>query len=183
MSSTKKKCPEMIGYVGDVRNLSHNRGGAVDEKNILAWARRSSSVVCSKSFETSPRVLIALNTRSKLLEINPLLKFKQISTIEEFIDYIDTGMDRNQHPVKDIEMIHVYSAWEVEVDYIEEARKRHEPEVRQISRETLKAFTGEMAKQTVIHVFLGNKEQNQTKSLTDKEQRSNVCPYKQSCTR
>ena len=115
--------------------------------------------------------MITLKNSSKkdrLLQINPDLKFKQISNIKEFIDYVDTGMDRNEHPVKDITMINVYSTWEKEEgtrDYVEEARKRHEPEVRQVSREAVRELMGAM----VINIFLSNKEANATKALTDKE--------------
>ena len=52
-------------------------------------------------FYSSDDVYHVGREQAKLLKINPDLKFKQISSIKEFIDYVDTGMDRNEHPVKD----------------------------------------------------------------------------------
>jgi len=167
VSGTGSKCPEMIGYIGDVRNLDAHRAEATSNEKIEAWVRRSNSVEFATLFYSSDDVYHVGRMQSKLLKINPKLKFQQISSIEKFIDYVDTGMDRNEHPVKDIEMIHVYSTWETNVDYVEEARKRHEPEVRQISREDLQEIGDAIAKKMVINIFLGNKEQNKTKPITD----------------
>jgi len=169
VSGTGSKCPEMIGYIGDVRNLEAHRAEATSNKKIEAWVKRSNSVIFATLFYSSDDVYHISSQQTKLLKINPDLKFKQISSIKEFIDYVDTGMDRNEHPVKDIEMINVYSTWEIDVDYVEEARKRHEPEVRQISKKDLKKIGDAFVKKTIINIFLGNKEQNQTKPITDAE--------------
>jgi len=163
------KCPEMIGYVGDVRNLEAKEAEATSNKKIEAWVTRSNSVVYATLFYSSDDVYHVGRMQSKLLKINPNLKFQQISSIKKFIDYVDTGMDRGEHPVKNIEMIHVYTTWEIDVNYVEEARKRHEPEVRQISREDLQKMGDAFVKKTIINIFLGNKEQNKTKPLTDAE--------------
>ena len=164
MSDFIGKCPEMIGYVGDVRNLSENYGAIVDKTNIIQWVIRSKSVVFATLFYSKDDVYHVGSMKQELLKINPNLKFKQISNIEEFIDYVDTGMDRNKHPVKDITMINVYSGWKIEEgsrDYVEEARKRHEPKVKQVSREEMREL--------VISILLSNIEANATKALTDNE--------------
>ena len=168
MSDNIGKCPETIGYMGDVRNLSENRGIAIDDQAIVKWVKHSNGTRYATLFYSNDDVWHVGRQQQKLLKINSNLKFKQISNIKEFIDYVDTGMDRNEHPVKDITMINVYSTWEVEEgtrDYVEEARKRHEPEVRQVSREAVRELMGAM----VINIFLSNKEANATKALTDKE--------------
>ena len=175
MSDSIGKCPEMIGYVGDVQNLSENRGVAVSKKKIIQWVIRSNSVVFATLFYSKDDVYHVGSMKQELLKIKPNLKFRQISNIEEFIDYVDTGMDRSEHPVKDIEMINVYSTWE-KVDYKEVVRDMHEPEVRQIDRKDLEALGEaikdaevEGIKKTIINIFLGNKETNNTHTLTDKE--------------
>ena len=175
MSDNIGKCPEMIGYVGDVQNLSENRGVAVSKTNIIQWVIRANSVVFATLFYSKDDVYHVGSMKQELLKINSDLKFRQISNIEEFINYIDTGMDRNEHPVKDIEMINVYSTWE-KVDYKEVVRNIHEPEVRQIDRkdlealgETIKDAEVEGIKKTIINIFLGNKDDNKTKLLTDTE--------------
>lgn len=179
MSDTSSKCPEMIGYVGDVRNLEENKGVAISNEKIIQWVERSNTVVFSTLFYSTDDVYHVGKMQTQLLKLNPDLKFKQISNIKEFINYVDTGMDRYEHPVKDIEMINVYSWWEIDVDYAEEARKRHEPEVRQISREDLNAI-GEVVKhaivedlkKTIINIMTNNNgdmDQNKSNPLSDQE--------------
>jgi len=172
VSDTSGKCKEIIGYVGDVRNLSDNRGTAVDDAVIFKWARHSNGEMFATLFYSSDDVYHVGNKKQALLKINPDIKFKQIDNIKTFIDYIDNGMDRGEHPVRDVTMVKVYSTWEKiegSRDYIEEARKRHEPEVRQVSRETVNKLGEAMVKGILINVFLSNKEANATKKLTDSD--------------
>ena len=117
------KCPEMIGYVGDVRILAESGYEEVDSKEIEAWVRRSNSVEFATLFYSHRDIWEVSKIHKKLLKINPNLQIKKISDIQKFIDYVDTGMDRGENPVKEITMINVQSTWEKgSIDtYIKEA--------------------------------------------------------------
>jgi len=73
--------------------------------------------------------------QDKILQINPHTDFKQIDSMAEFVDYINTGsheIDRELHPVQEIEMINtqvLYDVLEREVPEVKEPTAIVEPRV------------------------------------------------------
>ena len=73
--------------------------------------------------------------QDKILNINPHTDFKQIDSMAEFVDYLNTGsheIDRELHPVQEIEMINtrvLYKVLEREVPEVKEPTAIVEPRV------------------------------------------------------
>ena len=163
------KCPEMIGYVGDVRNLEDSGIGiAMDNKKIYDWAKLSRSTPYATLFYSKDDVWKVGRKSAKLLEINPDLKIKQIGDVQTFIDYIYSGMDRSKHPVKTIQMINVQSTWHNESieEYIDKKHEAEEERAKQI-KETKKLVHNILLNNQTIEAYQEKYHWDESKTFAD----------------
>jgi len=117
----QKNSEETIGYVGDVRILAE--GGFIEvNKDVLnTWAEKSNETEFATLFYSQQDNWAVEKQKEELLQINDNIIFKKIDNIQEFKDYIDSGMNRELHPVRDVGMVNVNSSWnENIVEYMNE---------------------------------------------------------------
>ena len=170
MSDTGSKCPEMIGYVGDVRSLekSNGSGVAIDDKKIYNWVKQSNSTPYATLFYSQDDIWNIGKIRTKLLEINPDLKIKQISDIQAFINHIYSGMDRGKHPVKSIQMINVQSVWGTDniEEYVEDKHQQQEERKQQI-KETKKLVHNILLNNQTVEAYQEKYHWDESKTFAD----------------
>ena len=168
MSGTTGKCPEMIGYVGDVRNLEEDRGIAISGEKIIQWVKSSNSVRYATLFYSEDDLWKVSQKSTQLLKINPDLQIKQIGDIQKFINYVYSGMDRSQHPVKSIQMINVQSTWGTETieEYMEDNQKQEEERKKQI-KETKKLVHNILLNNQTVEAYQEKYHWDESKTFAD----------------
>ena len=111
----QKNSEETIGYVGDVRMLEEGGFTEVNKDVLNAWAEKSNETEFSTLFYSQQDNWAVEKQKEEILQINETITLKKIDTIQEFKDYIDSGMNRELHPVRDVDMVNINSSWNEDI--------------------------------------------------------------------
>jgi len=145
---------ESILFYGKFASISldtHMRGGAIDS-SLLLHAVEEHKDDTSLTVMDTDYISLSTELKNEVIEINPNTQFIQVTTLREFTEYYDRGMDRELHPVESvttIDSVMFYDTLEKEQPEVKvevEKPREYLKATELSSNEMMKDLNGELTK-------------------------------------